>query len=227
MPNNQTKINSEDSISKVVAEKIREEIISGKLKPGDKLKEAFLSNQMQVSRTPIREAFRVLQSEGFLTYNPNCGVMVATLGVDDVSHLYEIRSVLEQISARYAALHISKEQLQELVSINEEIKNFDSLNPQRSSDLDLQFHNLIALASQNQILIDCLSVIFMKTAMVLRFIPFKKERIANTYKEHEDIILALTSGDSGLAQKYMEIHFYNSTKSLIRKAIDFNQNREN
>ena len=226
MSNSQTKTNSEDSISKVVAEKIREEIINGKLKPGDKLKEAFLSKQMQVSRTPIREAFRVLQSEGFLIYNPNCGVMVATLGVEDVAHLYEIRSALEQISASHAARHISKEQLQELVRINEEIKNFDSLNPQRSSNLDLQFHNLIALASQNQILIDCLAVIFMKTAMVLRFIPFKRERIAKTYMEHEDIIHALTSKDSDLAQKYMEIHFYNSTKSLIKKAIDFNQSRE-
>lgn len=225
MLNNQSKINSEDSISKIVAERIREEIINGKLKPGDKLKEAYLSKQMEVSRTPIREAFRILQSEGFLTYNPNCGVMVATLGVDDVAHLYEIRSSLEQISASHAALHITEEQLQKLMQMNEEIKNFDLQNPQRSGDLDLQFHNLIALASQNQVLIDCLSVIFMKTAMVLRLIPFKKERIPKTYKEHEDLIYALKSGDSCLAQKYMELHFYNSTKSLVKKAIDFNEKR--
>lgn len=212
-----------ESISKIVSQKIREDIIDGKLKSGDKLKENDLVKRMQVSRTPIREAFRILQSEGFITYNPNCGVVVATLGVDDVAHLYEIRGVLEQLSAFHATTHITKAQLQKLTEINAEIRNFDVLNPQRSSDLDLQFHGTIAEASQNQVLIDCLSGVFSKTSMVLRFIPFKKERIAETCKEHEDIIQALRSGDSNLSKKYMEIHFYKSTKSLVKKAIAYNK----
>nr|WP_255575542.1 GntR family transcriptional regulator [Caproiciproducens faecalis] len=223
MPENDTTKTVQESTSEVAAQKIRESIISGRLRPGDKLREADLCKWLKVSRTPVREAFRILQSEGFVTHNPNYGVMVATLGVDDVEHLYEIRSVLEQISVFDSTPHITQEQLDELKKINKTMSNFDEINPQKSCDLDLQFHTLIAQASQNQILIECLAGVYRKTSMVLQFIPFKKERIAQTCKEHADIISSMESRDSELAKKYMEIHFYKSTESLVKKAIAYNQ----
>jgi DNA-binding GntR family transcriptional regulator len=213
----------QESAAEIVAQRIRENIISGQLKPGNKLRETEICKWLQVSRTPIREAFRVLQSEGFVTHSPNYGVVVACLGVDDVAHLYRIRSALEQISAHDAAAHITKEQIAALKTINEDLSIFDETNPQRSSDLDLRFHSMIAQASLNNILVEYLSGIYRKTAMVLKFIPFQKVRIAQTYKEHTDIINALESGDGELAGKYMEIHFYKSTDSLIKKAIAYNQ----
>jgi DNA-binding GntR family transcriptional regulator len=214
----------QESTAEVVAQKIRENILNGQLKPGSKLRETEICTWLQVSRTPVREAFRVLQSEGFVTHNPNYGVVVASLGVDDVTQLYKIRSVLEQISAYDAAVHITKEQIAELRKINEDLNFFDEMNPQKSSDLDLRFHSVIAQASRNNILIECLSGIYRRTAMVLRFIPFQKTRIARTCKEHADIISAMESGDSELAKKYMEIHFYKSTESLVEKAIDLFNN---
>jgi DNA-binding GntR family transcriptional regulator len=214
---------NQESTAEFVARKIRESIISGQLRPGDKLREAEICKWLQVSRTPIREAFRVLQSEGFVNHSPNYGVVVASLGVDDVAHLYEIRGALEQISAYNAAAHITKEQIVELRKINEELNIFDEMNPEKSGDQDLRFHSVIAQASRNKILIECLSGIYRKTAMVLSFIPFQKARIAQTCKEHVDIINAMESGDSELAKKYMEIHFYKSTESLVKKAIAYNR----
>jgi DNA-binding GntR family transcriptional regulator len=214
---------NQESAAEVVAQKIRESIIGGQLKPGNKLREAEVCKWLQVSRTPIREAFRVLQSEGFVTHSPNYGVVVATLEVDDVEHLYTIRGVLEQISVYDAALHITKEQLSELKSINDTMSDFDDQNPQKAGDLDIQFHSAIMQASCNKILIECLSGIYRKTAMVLRFIPFQKARIPQTCREHADIISAMESGDAELAKKYMEIHFYKSTDSLVKKAIAYNQ----
>jgi DNA-binding GntR family transcriptional regulator len=213
----------QESTAEVVAQKIRENIINGQLRPGDKVREADICKWLQVSRTPVREAFRVLQSEGFVIHNPNYGVVVATLEVDDVEHLYTIRGALEQISAYDAALHITKEQLSELKSINGVLGDFDELNPQKSGDLDIQFHSVIMQASRNKILIECLSGIYRSTAIILRFIPFKETRIVQTCKEHADIISAMESGDSELAKKYMEIHFYKSTDSLVKKAIAYNQ----
>jgi DNA-binding GntR family transcriptional regulator len=212
----------QETTAELVAQKIRESIINGQLKPGNKLREVDICKWLNVSRTPIREAFRVLQSEGFVTHNPNYGVVVAPLEVDDVEHLYTIRGALEQISAYDAALHITKEQLSELKNINDVMSNFDEQNPQKSSDLDIQFHSVIMQASRNKILIECLSGIYRRTAMLLRFIPFKKTRIVQTCKEHADIINAMEGGDSELAKKYMEIHFYKSTESLVKKAIAYN-----
>ncbi|MDR0718936.1 MAG: GntR family transcriptional regulator [Treponema sp.] len=223
MPKTSVEKSVQESAAEAVAQRIRENIISGQLKPGNKLREAEICKWLQVSRTPVREAFRVLQSEGFVTHNPNYGVVVASLGVDDVVHLYKIRGVLEQISAYDAAVHITKEQIAELKKINEDLKIFDETDPQKSSDLDLRFHSVIAQASRNNILIECLSGIYRKTAMVLRLSPFQKARITQTCKEHTDIISAIESGDSELAKKYMEIHFYKSTDSLVKKAIAYNQ----
>jgi DNA-binding GntR family transcriptional regulator len=118
---------------------------------------------------------------------------------------------------------MTQEQLSRLKSINEALGNFDEQNPQKSGDLDIQFHSLIVQASRNKILIECLSGIYRKTAIVLRFIPFQKERILQTCKEHADIIGAMEAGNAGLAKKYMEIHFYKSTDSLVKKAIAYNQ----
>jgi DNA-binding GntR family transcriptional regulator len=213
----------QESAAEVVAQKIRENIINGQLRSGDKLREADICKWLKVSRTPVREAFRVLQSEGFVTHSQNYGVVVATLGVDDVEHLYTIRGALEQIAVYDATPYMTQEQLSRLKSINEALGNFDEQNPQKSGDLDIQFHSLIAQASRNKILIECLSGIYRKTAMVLRFIPFQKERIPQTCKEHADIIGAMEAGDAGLAKKYMEIHFYKSTDSLVKKAIAYNQ----
>jgi DNA-binding GntR family transcriptional regulator len=223
MPKRTAVKSSQESTAELVAQKIRENIISGQLKPGHKLREADICEWLQVSRTPIREAFRVLQSEGFVCHSPNYGVAVATLGVEDVEHLYKIRGALEQISAYDAVPRITGEQLSRLKSINEALGNFDEQNPQKSSDLDIQFHSEIAHASGNKILIECLSGIYRKTTMVLQFIPFQKNRIVQTCKEHADIIDAMESGDSELAKRYMEIHFYKSTESLIKKAIAYNQ----
>jgi DNA-binding GntR family transcriptional regulator len=212
-----------ESTVEIITQKIRDHIISGQLKPGSKLREVNLSKWLQVSRTPIREAFRVLQAEGFLRHNPNYGVEVATLEVGEIENLYKIRDVLEQISVYDATTHITDDQLTELKNTNEALSNFDELNPQKSGDLDLHFHSLIAQASRNQVLIECLSLIYRKTIMILRFIPFQKTRIAQTCKEHSDIINAMEARDSELAKKYMGIHFYKSTESLVKKAIAFNR----
>ena len=212
------------SIADMVAQKIREDIMSRKLKSEDKIKEVELSNQLNVSRTPIREAFRILQSEGLVVHNPRVGVVVASLDIDDVVQLYEVRGVLEQLAALNAADNVTDEDIQELVDINKKLLNCADESPEEADIYDIEFHIKIAKCSKNHILEEQLAILHRKTRMVLNFVPFQRGRIPFSYKEHEDVITALKNHEGQIAKNYMDIHFQRSTKSLRDKIVAYNSN---
>lgn len=213
------------SMAEMIAQRIRDGIMSGQLKSGDKLKEVELGKAMNVSRTPVREAFRILQAEGVLTHNPRTGVVVSTIEPEDVVHLYEVRAVLEVLSAGSASHRITEEQIEELRRINDKMRSCAVDNPADAVVFDLDFHISLAGAADNPILEEQLSNVHRKTQMFLNFFPFQKGRIAKSCKEHEDIIEALEQHDEYVARKYMEVHFHKSTDSLKNKVIVYNKKK--
>ena len=104
----------EHSLGGRVFQKIREDILSGKYKEHDELRETTLGKELGVSRTPVREALRQLELEGLVTIIPNKGAYVTGISQKDIKDIYVIRSMLEGLCARWAAQHISEEQLDEL-----------------------------------------------------------------------------------------------------------------
>lgn len=97
------------SLTEQIVDRLRTKIISGAVEPGDRLTEASLSHQFEVSRVPVREALRTLQSEGFVVLRPYAGAVVASLDADDVSDLFAVRQVIEtrtfrRCAERFAAL---------------------------------------------------------------------------------------------------------------------------
>ena len=197
------------STAQVVAQKIRKEIIDGIRKPGDKLREVELCKQFHISRTPIREALRILQSEGFAMHNPRSSVVVSKLEAEEIEKLYEVRRTLEVLSARWAAQNITDEQIDELIAVNEQIYRSQSFDAGAVDALDIKLHRMIANAAKSLVLIEHLENLYRKAAIVTRMVPFKKEQLEHMYKEHSDIIRALKIHASEAAEKYMEIHFYN------------------
>ena len=97
-----------------VFSKIREDILSGKYKEHEELKEVAIGEEMGVSRTPVREAFRQLELEGLIQIIPNRGAYVTGISAKDVRDIYMIRSRLEGLCARWATANITKEQLDEM-----------------------------------------------------------------------------------------------------------------
>ena len=88
-------------------EQIYQAIIRGEVKPGDRLRETELAEQIGLSRTPIREAIRKLESDGIVEHQPRVGAMVKKLSQQEIVELYEMRIVIEQTAAQMAAKHIS------------------------------------------------------------------------------------------------------------------------
>ena len=102
------------SLSGRVFQKIREDILSGKYKENDELRENTIGRELGVSRTPVREALRQLELEGLVTIIPNRGAYVTGISQKDIWDIYMVRSHLEGLCARWAAEHITEKQLEEL-----------------------------------------------------------------------------------------------------------------
>ena len=102
------------SLGSRVFHMIRENILSGKYERDEELKEKSIGEELGVSRTPVREALRQLELEGLVTIIPNKGAYVVGISQKDIKDIYEIRSRLEGLSAKWAAENITKEQLDEL-----------------------------------------------------------------------------------------------------------------
>src|SRR4051812_14059546 len=102
-----------------ILETIRDAIMSGSLKQGEKVAEPELAERFGISRTPIREAFRQLESEGYLTVIPRKGAVVAAFSERDVEEFYAIKSILEGYAARMACTNLTPKELDKLAAINQ------------------------------------------------------------------------------------------------------------
>lgn len=201
--------------AEIVANRLRSAIIEGLLPPGYKLREVELASYMKSSRTPIREAFRILQSAGYLEHVPRCGVVVAGIHKDEVSQLWELRSILESAAAAKAAVNASPEQM---TLLHETQKEMESLAPSSHSEytrLDEVLHHTIARASGNAKLEDSIARLWHVASLGRTRSIFWQERAIASCREHGDIIKAVEMREPMLAQRYMQRHFEHSLRAIL------------
>ena len=198
-----------------VFQEIREDILKGKFKENEELREATLGKELGVSRTPVREALRQLELEGLVHIIPNKGAYVTGITEKDVHDIYMTRSMLEGLCARWAAEHISEEQIQEMEEVlllTEYLLNRG--NAEQLAELDGKFHEVLYDASQSRILRHILSD-FHKYVQVARKRSVKKEdRAKKSLEEHREILNALRTGDADRAEELAHIHILNVMENL-------------
>jgi DNA-binding GntR family transcriptional regulator len=140
------------TLSDHIADELRESIVTGKLKPGQRIVEQQIADAMQTSRGPVRDAIRVLEQEGLTIHYPHRGTFVARLTLEDAQEIYSLRLALELLMADYAVVHATDEQLQaldELVQAMErrargDYSQFDA------TDIDMDFHRMMCRISDHQ-----------------------------------------------------------------------------
>lgn len=127
-----------------VFRKLREDILNGRYKENDELREAAIGEELGVSRTPVREAFRQLELEGLIRIIPNKGAYVTGISSSDVADIYEIRSLLEGLCARWATKRVSKEVIEEMEE-NILLSDFhlSKGHYEQLTELDNRFHMLL------------------------------------------------------------------------------------
>lgn len=193
-----------------VFRKLREDILSGKYKDHEELREISIGEELGVSRTPVREALRQLELEGLVTIIPNKGAYVTGITPKDVHDIYTIRSMLEGLCARWATRHITDEQIEELEEIillsEFHLKKEGNGKAKQVSDLDGKFHKVLYEASNSRILEHVLSD-FHKYVQIARTMSVgAKDRAEKSIAEHRGILDAIKSKDEVLAEKLANEH---------------------
>lgn len=203
-------------LRELVLDAIREAIINGSLKPRERLMEIQLAEELGVSRTPIREALRKLELEGFIVMLPRKGAYVADVSFKDIADVFEIRAALESLAAGLAAERITDEELEEmerhLVEKADAIARHDM--PQLI-EVDTRFHELVYRASRN----DRLSIIINNLReQIQRYRSTSLAypgRMKQSLEEHRAIVEAIQSRDSQLARQLALEHIENAESSMI------------
>ena len=136
-----------------VFHKIRDDILNGKYKENDELREAAIGEELGVSRTPVREAFRQLELEGLIHIVPNKGAYVTGITSKDVRDIYMIRAQLEVLCAKWATEHISEAQMQEMEE-NVYLAEFHAAkgHTEQIASLDNRFHEIMYEACASKML---------------------------------------------------------------------------
>ena len=199
----------------VVFNTLRQAILTGELKPGERLMEIHLANKLGVSRTPIREAIRKLELEGLVNIIPNKGAYVTGISDKDVHDIYMIRSMLEGLCVRWATEHITQEQLEELdeiILLSE--YHMDKGHSDQLTELDGRFHQILYEASKSRSLDHVLSDFHKYVQLARRTSVKTEERAIKSIGEHNEILNAIKAKDAEKAGNLATIHIMHVMENL-------------
>jgi DNA-binding GntR family transcriptional regulator len=190
-------------LSEKVAEVLRERIISGELPPGGRLNERELAAEFEVSRIPLREALPLLEAEGFITTAPRRGAVVHTFTLRDAEEVFDLRMQLEPLAAACAARKVAAGA--DASPLLEALEFARSGTPgEESSGRNSDLHEQIVLLADHHLLRRMTSLMNGRVRWLFRLTP---ERDTQTmWREHEELVLAITSGQVALASALATAH---------------------
>ena len=215
-PNFEVSMNEYLPLRDVVFNTLRQAILRGELKPGERLMEIQLANKLGVSRTPIREAIRKLELEGLVLMIPRKGAEVAEITEKSLRDVLEVRRALEELAVELVCEKITDEQIQDLKDAAEEFK--ESLKDgdiTRIAEAAVKFHDVIYMATDNQKLIQLLNNLreqmYRYRVEYLKRSDFHQQLI----DEHEEIIETIESGQKDRAVQVVCQHVDNQVEAVM------------
>lgn len=231
-------IQRSQSLRQQVYQALKQIILRGDLASGERVVETKLAEQLEVSRTPIREAIGQLKREKLIVSKPNGGFRVATLSAQDAIQLYDCRIALEQLSVEGACEQITSKQLKQLekyVLLAEKLVESSVPRLQRSQssksdslkllEIDYQFHHLIAESSGNQWLLTLLEQVFDKMALLRVQTTKHNPQVLEIRLEHREIYEAIALKNPNLAQSTIKEHLI-ASKARVVKELEIINNSE-
>ena len=212
----QIRLDSYRPLRELVCEHIREAIINGTFAPGERLMEIQMADEMGVSRTPVREAIRKLEMEGFVVMIPRRGTYVSNMSIKDINDVYEIRISLDTLAAGLAAERISDEELEELqrllVKVGAAIEKNDMA---KVVEADIEFHDVLYKASRNERLRNIINNL-REQITVIRGVSMRYPgRLKDTQDEHRRLVECISARNVEKSQEMARIHLENAEKTLM------------
>jgi DNA-binding GntR family transcriptional regulator len=201
-----------------VAERVRELITEGALAPGARLNERVLCEQLRVSRTPLREAFKVLAAERLIELHPNRGASVAALSLSDVADLFELMAALEGLSGELAAQRRSGAELEEIRALHREM-----LAAHERRDLPAYYrlnraiHEAISRCARNPVLAETYDSVNLRIQNLRFRSNFNREKWDTAVAEHVEMIDALARCDAAALRAILERHLRHKRDAVLEE----------
>ena len=213
-------VNDKYSLRGRVFQKLREDILSGKYKEHEELKEVAIGEELGVSRTPVREAFRQLELEGLIQIVPNKGAYVTGITAKDVKDIYMIRSLLEGLCARLATDKMTKEQMGEMEE-NIYLAEFHASkgHMDQMAELDNRFHDILYEACDSKMLEHTLRDYHQYVLRVRQKTLSTNMRGRASNDEHRQIMEALKAGDADRAEQLANKHMLNAYDNMVKNGL--------
>lgn len=199
-----------------IADELRQQIILGRFLTDAALREAELAEQFGVSRGPIREALKHLEREGIVASRRNRGFVVATLTIDDIEEIYELRLALEELAVRYASRNRTLADLAAMARVLDKLADLGPhAHPARVAELDIAFHKLIYVAAHNRRIETCWKTLESQVfkAMVSRNVTeqlFSEVLVA----QHQHIRYLIAARNEAEAVQAMRAHLREAYERL-------------
>jgi len=200
------------TLSELSYQNIKEQILSGSIRPGEKINIDNYSERLGVSTTPIREALSKLQQEGLVQYIPRTGWRVSRISKKEFKKLQEIKALLEITLAVRALPYIKPKDIPQLVLLNNQMKSLVPSNPEMKPDLEKllmandRFHMYIFSFYPNDIMIEILQQSWNNLKYPRLIWISSKDFLNNFYDEHNEIIEAIRQNDASALRTAVEKH---------------------
>lgn len=206
-------------LSEKVYQLLKQQIIEGQLAPGEKLNIFELADQLEVSRTPIKEAFNRLAEDGLLSIQPQRGTFVSTLTEDEIKHLFEVRLMIELWGIRRLCEASGAARLQTLSPVLRECEllfasksEFDYV---AFTERDRKFHEEVVLSAQNPLLTRVYGMIYPHVQLLRAYWGRARQRAFKSHEQHLQVVRAIEEGSVERAQDALTTHILSSRDDIL------------
>ncbi|PWW04019.1 GntR family transcriptional regulator [Hoeflea marina] len=198
-----------------LTDKLRTLIMEGELKPGEKIPERLLTERFGVSRTPVREAVKILAAEGLVMLVQNRGAVVSTLTVAELEEVFPVLAALEGLVGELAALHATGQEIAAIHRLNDDMHAaFDRGDRPTYFDINQKIHAAMLAAARNQTLAQQHQMVARRASRARYQANLTLERWGEAMREHDAILEALEARDSRKLGTLMKEHMQHKLRSL-------------
>lgn len=199
------------SLTDEIADTIRERILKGEYEIGEKIKENQIASELKVSRTPIREAFKLLETEGLIDYVPNRGCFAKGFTRQDVDDIYAVRGALEDLAVTWAVERIMPEEIDALHEQCDLMEFYaNKKDSKKVHELNTSFHDIIYNSARSRFLAQVLRSYKEYLDKTRKATAYKQDYLDGILNEHRKIAEAIGKHDVNAAKKAMEEHLASS-----------------
>lgn len=197
---------------------IKEKVVTLELPPSAVIDEHVLMQELDLGRTPIREALQRLDSEGLVNIVPRRGTFVNDISVTDLQKIFELRIVLEGFCARLAAQRITEKQFEKMEDVLRDLEEVQDGQPQALMSIDKRFHRLLYAAADNEFLADILDRLYDLSLRLWYLVLSRLSEVRHSIEQHCEVYDALREGDADRAEAVIQKHiaeFQQSMKAVL------------